>query len=64
MADEIYEVERLLQARGSGKTAQYLVKWEGYTRCASSARWRPRPARVLLRPRVRSLVDRGAPYGE
>ena len=37
--DESFDVERILAHRGSGKTRQYLVKWEGYD--DDEATWEP-----------------------
>ena len=37
--DESFDVERILAHRGSGKTRQYLVKWEGYG--DDEATWEP-----------------------
>ena len=28
--EEVYEIERILNKRGTGKTTKYLVKWKGY----------------------------------
>ena len=40
MADEVYEVEKLLRARGHGRARQFLVKWVGYDTVDST--WEPR----------------------
>ena len=40
MADEVYEVEELLKARGHGKAREYLVKWVGWDQ--SDSTWEPR----------------------
>ena len=43
---EIYELDRILAARGSGNRSQYLVLWKGYP--LESAAWEP--ARNLNAP--------------
>ena len=40
MVDEVYEVDKLLKARGRGKARQFLVKWVGYD--AKESTWEPR----------------------